>query len=103
MIHDLSRMTPQKAMRWLEDRVALKSPEAEMIKNIIKTFSHQAGLYEISARTVLNVLRIHQDDPSIPKDALLAVLAPIKGIIAQYPTAPNGHKPATGPVQEPGY
>ena len=99
MIHDLSPMTPHKAMAWLEDRVALKSPEAALLKEIIVTFGHQAGRYEIAMRTLINVLRLHAEDAMIPKDALFAILAPVKEIVAQYPVVKtNGHKPvAAGP------
>ena len=92
MVHDLSPVTPHKAMAWLEIRADLGSPEAKLLKEIIVTFGHQAGRYEISARTLLNVLRVHKDDPSIPKDALLAILAPIREIVAQYPVVTNGAK-----------
>ena len=92
MIHDLSPVTPQRAMAWLEDRVVMKCPEAKLLKEIIVTFSRQSGRYEISARTLLNVLRIHDHEATVPRDALLAILAPIREIVLEYPVVTNGAK-----------
>ena len=90
MIPRLGVSTTSKAITWLEDRVALGSEEAKMLKEILGTFAAQQARYEITVRTLLNILRLHQDDPLIPREALVMALVPVKEIIANFPQPVNG-------------
>jgi hypothetical protein len=85
MIEPLNATTPAQALAWLKDRTSLGSPEAKMLEDMVRVFALQARQYEFSARLLMAVLVRHQKDTLVPKPEVLAILHPIRDIVAAFP------------------